>query len=449
MISFSVQKDTYELSAGDETWLASAVHGEPKELITGLVRRRFTKPQERFTTDHHLAQACISFARQADILFKHHPKDECLLKRLLSISTTDPDAVFSAFQLLWRGYSDNDLENAEASLQYDREVFLAAVADARRRNRLLLRRKSTRLNDARKRSCRLVASQLSQIARDIRSAYRNPRLIAAMKLRHEVRCRRGRNSVFLDPEPGDYLRVRVRLRFCDPDGLDFPLRHMTNLSAESYQYLLDKWLCSASRDEIILELYRYIRGQKTRVYECLQDLDSTISELLGIDSSIILRELSFAFDHDCYLAVALLATTQTEGLLWQFADFLNHQGIPIFYTSRHRPPKLLAYIWDSELKRYKDSQAALSFRRPRKPVTLYSARTLLNLTRLGTIIPFELYSYLADEFYADRIQLAHGHFSGRKLHVDAVTSIVCLWCTLEFIHGYLTKSKDDSPVALA
>jgi hypothetical protein len=445
--NFFVPKDTFELSYGDIRYLDSSIHKDPKSFIEGLICQRFTNPKERFQTDHNLAQACFSFARYSKKIFSHHPKDRYLLKKLLSTSIKDPNAVFSAFQHLWIGYSEKDIDSTIPTLSQDRNNYLTSVSDASKRNRRILRRNTTKRNPALLRSCRIVSRKLTEIRRDIISAYKKPRFVAKIKLRHEVLCRRDRNIPLRDPEPNDYLGIYARLRICDPNVLDFPIRHMTGfIAAGVYEQLLDKWLLEKDRDSLVLELYEGIQRQKTGILQRLIDLDSNISNLLGGDRSVVLKEISTCFDHGCYLAVALLSTTQTEGLLWQFAEFLNHHEMPIFYKSRHRPPKRFAYLWDFDKECYTDYPAAISLQCPAKRENLYSAKYLLNKTRLGTIIPFELYSYLADEFYISRTDLAHGDFSNRNFLVDAASSILCLWCAMEFINEYLTKSNSGENV---
>lgn len=451
MRQFFVQKNTYELTGTDVNWIYAHTDGSARYLITGLIQRRFDKSRQRFGTDKKLAEACVAFAKSAEFEFSKNSVDRVAWESFVNIKNLKPTARIEAFRLLWRGYSDSDIAIAAKGIKNDLENFKGLLAKTLSKNDSLKKRASKKGNTFRERAFKANHLKLKEIEKTINRAFQtDPMKIAWRKPYHKVSLRRKRNPwARLFPFPDDYLGVRAHLREYDPDLVTFPLRYMTHLPAESYNSLRTMWLEKVSREEIILALAEAEVKSDFSLHDELDNLNSILKSELRQDRANAFKELRFIYKHECYHATTLLAVTQTEGVLWDFASYLNRRNIRIFKQFGRNRPKPYPYAWDLRKNLYKHVNSTtgrpicekLYYDDNKKGKQLGSARELLQRTRLGSIVSPDLYSYLVDEFYDERTPLAHGRVTDRNFKVDAIAARYCLYTCMLEVAKYLEKIK--------
>lgn len=445
---FFVPMNTYELTGSDVRWIYAYIEGPAKDLITGLIKRRFDKQYQRFGTDAKLAEACMAFAKSAEFEFSEDTTDRTAWESFVKTKNLKPTARIEAFRLLWRGYSDSDIARSAKSIRKDLEGFKALLVKALSRNDSLQKRADKVRNSFRVSAYKANRFKLKEVEKTIIKAYKTDLMILAQrKLSHRVMLRRKRYPwVAAFPLPGDYLGVRAHLREFDPDLVTFPVRFMTYLVAGSFDVLRTMWLKGATREKLILTLAEAETKSDFSLHDELDKLNSVLRKRLCRDRREALKELRFIYKNKCYHATTLLAVTQTEGVLWDFARYLNGRNIRIFkiFKEKKKPKsrvKCCPFEWDREKNCYRRPNPNTKRPMCNESIWLHTARKLLELTRLGSIISPDFYYYLVDEFYDDRNPLAHGRETDRNFKVDAIAARYCLYtCMLEVVK-YMEKIK--------
>jgi hypothetical protein len=133
-----------------------------------------------------------------------------------------------------------------------------------------------------------------------------------------------------------------------------------------------------------------------------------------------------------------------EGILWDFAAYLNRRNICIYKTvPGGKKPRHLPYPWDTKTKQY--SQKRLATGRPdydhNPKHKLMSARHMLDKTRLGEYFHKELFDYLIGDFYDERNDLAHGLPCASR--ETAARAVLCLGAVLTTISRVVVDRGDD------
>ena len=151
-------------------------------------------------------------------------------------------------------------------------------------------------------------------------------------------------------------------------------------------------------------------------------------------------------------STGLIAVTQCEGIVWSYSHFLTAKGIRICKTVKDgRKTKYSPYLWDLTQGNYKDLRSS---GRPRhqlvrpgrrnagRPVTVNSARGLIEDTALHVVFPVELWDYLLNGFFDERNSLAHGKLLVTKRM--AVQSLLCLYELIHSIDDFETRRLSGS-----
>jgi hypothetical protein len=166
--------------------------------------------------------------------------------------------------------------------------------------------------------------------------------------------------------------------------------------------------------------------------------DDILSEQLGCRRSVAFKEIADTYESGHYIAATLLATTQTEGVLWDFAHYLNRHSIRVFKQGRLASIRW-PYPWDRQQKKYTKLNPKTNRPTYNNKERLISAGGLLEKTRVGSFISPQLVSYLLDDFIQDRNPLAHGTLEDRDYKPSAIAAINCLMACLYEIAKYLGK----------
>lgn len=434
----NVPINTFLLSMGDAGWIEQNLNLPAEQFARDLLARRFTASRTRFRSRVRLAAGCIDIIKKNAYEFSSNELDTNARKGFLARRGRDPLQTLEEFRTLWRGYREEDLDAADASIpQYKIDIQNLLQAAQRATGSLIAK------NDTGVGKTRLLQSNrvvLASISTQFAKAFRNNREVRRAKLRFSTQLRRDRDVLsFLGVGDDDFLLFKYRIKLCDPSRIAFPLRHLRWLSAPAFASLQRQWQRNASRDAILEQIAPEVQAP---LFDKLLQIYNKIKQFLPVDRSFCIEEMQRAWKADCMLGVALIGITQTEGLIWDFAARLRSTGFRIYKSVNGRN---YAYLWDFASGNYKhrhpsghakDEWARLG----RNARSLPSARKLLETTKLGSFIDQTVFSYLVDEFYDDRNKLAHGNIAARNLRADAVGAILCLRTCLEQLAFYLVSS---------
>ena len=434
LVAHTIERNTFELTLDDLRWMDFHQGISPKEFIRGILKRRFDDYRTKFTTEMSLAEACLKIANACSYEFRKNQIDEEELKKLFAIDLSNPKQIVDSFRNVWRGYHDQEVIEAQSSVNRDRRRIEAILRKMGAKNETRIRRLGVQGKEITKKDLLENGERLTEIKEKIEQAFRIPIKAAQRKVIFRVLEHRDQlfKSIHL---PNDYFGFEYQIKRCDPDTLTYPLRFLQYIPAREYDKLEYKWKNGATREELILSFYDPSSDDRL-FFNVLKDESLRIRGLVRIDGQGQIDELEKVFAEKCFTATTLLAITQTERMLWDFAKYLNRKGYLIFKKSRGHRTKYHPYDWDQKNKKYKNVDP--STKRPRfdRRVNLQTARQLLQKTRLGSIISHGLYTYLIDEFYDDRNALTHGNFDGRNLKVDAISSLLCYhMCLLAIVES--------------
>ncbi|OGU65971.1 MAG: hypothetical protein A2499_16125 [Stygiobacter sp. RIFOXYC12_FULL_38_8] len=220
----------------------------------------------------------------------------------------------------------------------------------------------------------------------------------------------------------------------NPEDYFFPFRFFSSsFSAKIYIDTRTNWEQNNNLNETLTFLYNYVR--RRAFFNKLLFLFGIVERNnLTKDRSQFMNEIKNNFMSKYYLSSTLVAVTQIEGLIWDFAKAVNSEELKIYYESNSQ---FFPFNWDEENQAYLKNKKRLT-----------SARSLLMETRLQEVIPFELYSFLISEFWDDRNSLAHGDILNRNLKSDSIASLLCLMAVLMFLAKYNKNDNVYIPVAI-
>jgi hypothetical protein len=429
-----VPKNTYELSLGDICWMESHKDDNPFRFVRGILKRRFEDYSLQFLSHQTIAHACLKIVESNSWCFKESVLNKTFLSKFYSSENVNVKQVVESFRDLFRGYTNSDVILAQKWLDKDKQRILRILSRIKEKNerQILVYGQKQKYNTKE----RLIRNRddLNRIDSVVHRIYSNSFRVAQNKLYYlAYRRRLSSDYRFLYP-PNDYLELERKILSHDPKKLIFPLRFLKNIPARMYAILEMNWQKGLSREELIIS-FDDPNSTDNSFFENLDKKASNLFGCLKIDRTLQLQELKDTYSKKLYTASALLAVTLIEGILWDFASYLNHKRIKIFLKKKgkHYP-----YAWDYTNRKYKIIKDNIPIADKKQ---LTSARMLLKITRLGSIMPEYLYDYLVDEYYDDRNDLAHGYYREKDMQVEAIAAILCFDMCVHTILLYMNSCK--------
>lgn len=231
----------------------------------------------------------------------------------------------------------------------------------------------------------------------------------------------------------EWFFLSSKLIYNNPEDYFFPFRFFqSSFSAKLYIDVKTIWERNNDIDETLEFLFKYVK--KRKFFETIDSLFEIIEkDSINRSRSKFVQEIKDNFNNKNYLSSTLVTITQVEGLIWDFAKFINSDEVKIYYEKKS---KYYPYFWNENDQSYSKGNHMLT-----------SVRSLLLYTRLQEISSFDLYSYLIYEFYDDRNYLSHGDILNRNLKSDAILSLLCLVAVLRFLAKY--NKKNDIYISVA
>ncbi len=429
--------NSYVLSNEDKSWMDKHRNDEPSKFVRGILKRRFDDYKQHFRNMGSLAVGCREIVKANPWAFGRFrgamPKDA---QAFLSLNDHTTHDTIRKFRDLSRGYSDDDVLATQKEIHKDKLRFFSLVRQMKRKNKRRLRKmEQMRRQDACD-SLRRNEKQLYEIEKSLPCIFDDVENAARRKLAHLSFARRhpGVFGTWLSPD--DYFSIGATVRSCDPDRILFPLRFLVHYPARLVESLRYRWESGLNREELLLSFDVGEHADRTIFDGIRTDLEKPNNRLQSNRLSEI-NELESIYSQGCFTSSVLLAITVTEGIIWDFAEYLNREGKKIFKKTGKVKPKYHPYQWDHNTGKYKSLIHGVPQADMRRGSELRSARALLKETRVGNYICEELYSYLIDEFYDDRNNFAHGFFRGRNMKAEAIASVLCLCMCVRQISQHL------------
>jgi len=444
-LAWAIPKNSYELSSYAMEGIYHNLDLPPRDFIFELLKDKFDCPKRRFNRDEKLALACHEIVKLHKYAFDGNPIDKNLWIKFRQGRRAHPEKVLLAHRQLWRGYSEDEVKNIQQHILEDKDIFQNVVDKALKRNSALKRSAQKDGNRPRVEAYNRNEGKLRTIQKNISGAFsQNPELLSRCKLVHRTLHRRRRGLGVLTT-PYDYLHVLFNIQINNPDLIAFPLRFMGHLPCTTYDALSCKWLEGCSRDEMMLTLMEIKGNGIPDLCERLLAADEILAEQFRCRRAIAFKEIAASYESGHYIAATLLATTQTEGVLWDFARYLNRHNIRIFKEDRTQGVRW-PYLWNRDKNAYVNTNP-----KTKRPICskerIYSAGGLLDKTRLGSFIHPSIISYLVDDFIQDRNPLMHGVVKDRDYKPNAIAAINCIMACYYEIFEYVKKVERQQGTA--
>jgi len=348
-----------------------------------------------------------------------------LLRELKSADPADFEKVAVAFRNLVRGFTDQQLSSEVNAVRIESKQQLAKLRKLEKE--FLSREKLSKKTGyfAIGERYKAGAEDTAQLIQAHKA--RNKTAVARWNLQDQTTRRRYGNIALLTPK----TQIALQIEGLEPDLIDFPLRHLTWLPVTAYRGLAKQWGTNRDKTKIVLLLENVVfsHGFFDQVDKLVQN------PIFGFSPErlTIFDELRSNATGARWHSTGLIAVTQTEGTLWAYARFLQKNGTPVYKVFKGlRKHKYSLYRWDGKTKSYRDRYTN---GRPKHNVNrrgdiqfAVSGRDLVTDSVIQEIISPELFTYLLDEFFDSRNDLAHGNLVITK--VLAVQALLCLYSVL-------------------
>lgn len=423
------QRSDYGLTLKDIDWIANNSYKNPNPVTF------CNKLVTRIIKNNNLNKSIIR-ENKIDTLKKiaeyqkshfHNQIDKTNLKNLLNLKDISFKKYAVHYRDLWRGYKDIDINIKSAELIAKKEDIENRINKLKQETENQLLKLSVASNPAKYNKLKINIDNIIQIEDEFKDHFSDITFLAELVLCYETNLRRypylfKLGKVFNLNDGADYFDYR--LRNLDPMIELFPLRFMIHLPVSHYYDIYNDWLKHNHlgknfdidlKDSIVVEI-----------------IDNIISNHSGLipkefkNRNAAYEELKNCWIGQYYIAMTMLATTQTEGTIWDLAEYLNKRNIRIYKKEDH---KYYPYIWtetDHKYERIANSNPRRRGFKYNRGIRITSARALLKNTRLRYFFPEAVYSYLVDEFSEDRNKLLHGNIENKNYRSEAIISILVL-----------------------
>ncbi|MCX5867592.1 MAG: hypothetical protein NT009_09000 [Proteobacteria bacterium] len=439
--------NSYELSLNDLSWLELNIdHKNPQEIIIYLTNKWFDedkRPKDKIS----IASAAVEYTRKNFFsLYADNPTDRNLFEDYIKLSPSlEPDKSLILFVELWRGFTCAELERELETLKIKRQ-------DLRRKIQSIGNKINRRINDAprgkprgiigRKPSSpwQATGNSAKPLVKDNHKIYKYEKIQRKLdELRSKIKpiisddhrfaqaqlifnANKRRDKLISNRSINYWMQTE--LERLDPLYVDFPLNHLNNLPANFILPLRNLWKNTKNR-KILLDKAR----NDIDWTDFFQSLDNYYAKnLLKIsgEHEKSIAEIQNLWKNGNHIAMTILAIVVTEGIIWNFAQYLNRKNIRIF--KKHKGKKY-PYLWDKKNTKYKSINPKT--KRPEYSKNyrdrLTSLRDLMKKTRLGEFLEEDVFNFLVADYYDVRNDLMHGNFHQIEFSIEATAALLALY----------------------
>jgi len=437
-------RNSYELSLNDLSWLELNIrHKNAQEVIVYLTNKWFDedkRPKDKIG----IANAAVEYIRKNFFsLYADNLADRNLFEDYLKLSPNlEPDKSLRLFAELWRGFTCEELKRELGTVKEKRQYLRSKIQSIG--NKINRRIKIIKLyggKDTHKiYKYEKIQRRLDELRSKIKPIISDDRRFAQAQLIFNANKRRDKS---ISKRSINYW-MQSELERLDPVYVDFPLNHLDKLPANFIFPLLNLWKNTKNR-KIILDKARNDIDW-TDFFQSLNNCYAKYLLKISGEHEKSIAELQNLWGNGNHIAMAILAIVVTEGIAWNFAQYLNRKNIRIF--KKHKGKKY-PYLWDKKDRKYKSINPIT--KRPEAPNTkevkpLDSLRNLLEITRLGEFLDKDVFNFLVADFYDVRNHLMHGNFHGIEFSIEATAALLALYSFLVDISRYF---EELIPVSIA
>jgi len=416
----------------------------PLAYLKRLFDACFTQAElaKQFPTAVAMATAAqAGLPLQFDLAAPKDAADQQLLAALNAANPAQPEAAATALRDLVRGYTDARVPLEEAAVKKsiaERSKQVAAYRVESEKRRAAADKKA---QNALRDQYRENRDALDQIAADLAGV--DATAVAHENLRRDAGMRRYKPLFAADLISADTF-LDLRISGLDPDLVDFPLRHLMSISLKAHHELVDRWKQDRDKAKLILPLEGEIRHA-----DFFDSIDRMAAmQCFGFDQARldVFKELREVVMQGRMQSAALIAVTQTEGLLWAYAHHLQITGTPVYKLfPTAKKTKHAIYQWNPKTQtyrtKYKNGRPKHKTRTDGTPIFATSGRDLVTESVLQQATSAEIYTYLLDQFFDERNDLAHGN-----LVVDKLLVLQALLCLHSMLQHLVDHANGDLPV---
>ncbi len=384
------------------------------EFLDKMVKKRF---DSNYILDNKI-EACRQLADNFASSTDHWVLAR--VQEIQSISTTI--AATTALLDLYRGYSETEKNNAVANAESRRTALLFRINQTISDNEAMLRAipnppqqkpGERKHKEAYKKNVTTLKALKVNVTGQSKQALAKKEISQLAANRHLP----GMSSSFwFAPLTNENWVIDD----CDADRVTFPFRFLIHAPLQIYYDLLTEWkrtkdtaiVVSKIATEVFTAAYGDTLISLFKETLCAHNLDA--AGILGV-----LGELRDALLNSRLQSVTLLAVTQTEGMIWRYADFLNRSNCDVYETDNTGKKIAGKFLWDRSaaaivLNPTGKQQNSLAKQR------LVSVRALLERTRIEQAFRPNVVGQVIAEYADDRNSLAHGSLiADKRLAVQA------------------------------
>jgi len=425
-------KNTYELSAGDVFWLEKNIEKNPLSLIKDILKRRFPKADLRKYNKQKLSSVAKNLVIKNPSVFSYSIRGTYYYNKFLQIQKSDYETIITTFHKVIRGFSDVDIKMEKKWLSKDKKNYLQVIDKSIKINDKFFKNAKRRGLNYKIQKYSENIKNLKKLKKNIISQYEDSNKCAMLRCKFKVGRRRHISFLqffCMNKEiEYDYLSRSYLLDKYNALNVTFPLKYMQWLIVGNFMKLFEEWEKKQDKDNIVKPFEPMIR--KDEFFKNMFALFNNNIPKISKNRLPLLKEIKFLYQNERFASCTLLTVTQLEGMLWDLGNYLNKKRKFIYKIDKSRAKiKYLPYEWNKSSKSYKKIK-------PTKypdynQTSLKSARDLLERTRLREFIPEAVLSYIIDDFYDERNELAHGNLRLLREKKTACYMILLLYSFLD------------------
>ncbi|MGH7242361.1 MAG: hypothetical protein ACREJD_02965 [Phycisphaerales bacterium] len=325
-------------------------------------------------------------------------------------------AVASAFRDLFRGYSDAEYAAAVAIASKTRASVISEIDQTMSENTAAMGRAGIHSNDLLKHRENLdtLSNLKTAVQRQSDGSVARSQLDDTSARRLMPRMSQ---TLWFAPLTNE----RLIIDGCDAARVSFPFRFLVFAPLSSYHGLLKEWRATGDAVAVTKKIAAdvFVEDYVDKLLALFRQSPlAAVPDAANIER--VLEELRQPLAQRRLQTITLICVTQTEGMIWRYAELLNATGTPIYYDKPRTPPMQgydkIGYRWDRKAaKPVLDNAGNRADSRP-----LTSAYALLSNTQLEQAFRPNAIDFALADYTNDRNGLAHGSlFADERLAVQA------------------------------
>lgn len=432
MEDFLAEKNTYELSLGDISWIGKNLSLDSTSILKDLLKRRFTNIDLRRFNKRRYVNAASKFLEENKSIFSKSYPGKDYFGNYFSIPVGAYEKKLSKFKEVILGFSPEDVESEKKYLPDDKRIYLKEI-DRKIHENIISKEKAEKEGSKKVKEYKENIENLRKIKKRVGDVFSNPDDAARLKCNYKVKKER-RMAFDLFPLKEievDYLFVGASTLIYSTSMVDFPLRFLTNIAARTYERLRREWSEGTTKEGLLENLETIVQSKE--FFDTLANLYKANFGKIQKERLSLLEEVRDCYLGGRYASTTVLTVTQVEGILWDLASYLNKKRKFVYKKRKKAKMHYYSYLWDKKKRAYKKTNKKTGYPEFETDKYLTSARQLLEETRIVEFLPNVVVSYLVNEFLDERNQIVHGDIELLKKKTTASCALLVLYTLLDLM----------------